>query len=304
MEFKKIFILSAFLVFIILTMNTINAVEDNSTNETLETIDTVEYEENNGTVLQSTVNDDNSSLISSTQEDTLKSDIVSYNKHDEYEYGTVKTTFNIDRNLKVKYKSNSIFGIYLCTSKGYEISENYKIILKVWTGKKVKQYNVRLHDGYYGFNTKKLKTGTHKVEVIFKGNHYEYFGCKAKTKIIVKKNYSPSKKKASKWKYVNIKIRSPKGYFAHRKLKSGDMLETVYSLGGQYSKGVYAQILDYDYPIHAKIKKVKFYFKKGGSIKTKVTRSVKNSKYSSIAKVSLIKGYKPFKAKVWYKMWG
>ena len=217
--------------------------------------------------------------------------------------------------IKVKYKSKKYyFNVALKYKNGHPIKYKY-VTLKIWTGKKFKKYKLTTNSkGVIKFSTKRLKLGTHKVKISYEDWNTVpgYYGVKY-SKIIVKKDIvkktkthtsksTTKKKKGSNWKSVTLKIKSPSSYyFACKKLKNGDKIETVYSLGGQYSKGVYAQIMDYDYPIHTKIKKVKFYFKKAGHVKTKTVKHIKNSKYSSIGKTSLISGYTPFKATVWYK---
>lgn len=345
MKIKKIFLITL-LFFTVFTISAINAVDNNATNELISSLedntqnnivdsensqDHIQINDDNSidnnkknilkssseniSYLSDSLNKDNSLLLSDsvqTNNPPLKSSFLPYNYHDDYEYGMLKTCFYMDRNLKVKYKSNSHFEITLGTKDSYYPIEHAKIILKIWTGKKVKQYDLRTnYDGFVKFNTKKLKVGTHKVQVIYNGQKFELFGCKSTTKIIVKKNIkakkttpkkkTTTKKKKSKYKTISIKIKSPKSYFATKKLKTGDKLQTVYSKGGQYYKGVYAEIIDYDYPIHTKIKKVKFYFKNNGIIKTKTVTKIRNNKYYSGAKTKLISGYTPYKAKVWYK---
>jgi len=209
--------------------------------------------------------------------------------------------------VKVKVKAKKYFKVTLKYKNGRPIKHAW-VTLRIWTGKKAKNYDFKTNSkGIIKFNTKKLKIGTHKVKISYEDwiTCPGYYGVKY-SKIIVKKTIktvkkTTTKKKKSKYKTITIKIKSPKSYFATKKLKTGDKLQTVYSKGGQYNKGVYAEIIDYDYPIHTKLKKAKFYFKNNGIIKTKTVTKITNNKYYSGAKTKLINGYTPYKAKVWYK---
>ena len=332
MKFKKIILM--LLLFTFLTISSVSAIDNNTTNDMISlednmennvvecdnTHDNLQISEDNSTsnnpkVLESSAK--NNSVLSTSAvgngDTLLKSSFLHYNYHDDYEYGMIKTEFWVfNKNLKVDYKSNSYFEFILNAYHSYSSIDHAKVILKIWTGKKVKQYTLRTNtDGWAEFNTKNLKVGTHKVQLIYNGKMYETFGCKATAKIIVKKSITKktttkkktTKKKKSNLKTVTIKINPMNSYFATKKLKTGDKLQTLSSGGGQYNRGVYAEVRSYDYPIHTKIKKVKFYFRHGYSnkIKVKTVTKIKNSKWSSQGKTSLVSDYYPFKAKVWYK---
>jgi hypothetical protein len=194
--------------------------------------------------------------------------------------------------IQVKYKSNSYFKIKVYDQDGYWIT-SHDVILKVWTGKVVKKFTLKTDSkGLAKFSTKKLKVGTHKVEVIFENSTY-YIGSSAVSKIIIKKKipvYSTS-----------IKVKSSKS--VSKKLKSGDKIKTIYSKGNKNRvDGVYAEIKDVKNPIHTKIKKAKFIFKnkKTGRLKIMKANKIKNKKNGARAQHELVKGYKPYKVKIWY----
>ena len=130
-------------------------------------------------------------------EDYEEDDYDDYDE-DEYEaYLKAPTT-------KVKHKSNSYFKIKLLNF--YDDPVKYKkITLKVWTGKKTKTYTLKTNSkGIAKFNTKKLKIGTHKVKITFKGSG-RYTGHTIYSKIIVKK--ATAKKSSSKYKIINTKAK-------------------------------------------------------------------------------------------------
>ena len=87
-----------------------------------------------------------------------------------------------------------------------------------------------------------------------------------------------------------------------KKLKNGDHIDTVYETKyRQYYPGVYVEATGggLSYPKHTKLLKAKYFFKnkKTGKIITKTSKKVK---YYSIV-IKPIKGYVPYKAKVWYR---
>ena len=97
-------------------------------------------------------------------------------------------------------------------------------------------------------------------------------------------------------------VMTPTVYFPTKKLKNGDYINTMYETKyRQYYPGVYveARLSGLEYPQHTKLIKAKFYFKnkQTGKIITKTSNKVK---YDTI-KVKPIKGYSPYKAKVWYR---
>ena len=119
---------------------------------------------------------------------------------------------------KVKYKSNSYFKINHYWWSYYSSKEpiqNSKISLTVWTGKKTKTYKLTTNrKGIAKFNTKKLKIGTHKVKITFKGDD-NYKGASIFSKIIVKKTLkkkitkktTKKKKSSSKYKIITTKAK-------------------------------------------------------------------------------------------------
>ena len=87
-----------------------------------------------------------------------------------------------------------------------------------------------------------------------------------------------------------------------KKLKNGDYIDTVYETKyRQYNPGVYVESNGggLSYAKHTKLLKAKYFFKnkKTGKIITKTSKKVK---YGTIA-IKPIKGYIPYKAKVWYR---
>ena len=145
-------------------------------------------------------------------------------------------------------------------------------------------------------STKKFKIGSHKVKITSKNSKYEV----SKTsKIVIKKK--------SNIMTVTIKIPEPNPYPNKKKLKTGDTLYAINSLGPQYGKGVYAQVINMGQRIHTKILKVKFYFENEytGKIKTKIVTKIRNyNRYDggeSTACTNFIPDYIPYKATVWYK---
>lgn len=101
---------------------------------------------------------------------------------------------------------------------------------------------------------------------------------------------------------VSVRIDGPTGYFPSKKLKNGDRIYTMYETKyRQYSPGVYveARLSGLEDPQHTKLIKAKFYFKNKQTGKI-ITKTSNKLKYDTI-KVKPIKGYSPYKAKVWYR---
>lgn len=123
-------------------------------------------------------------------------------------------------------------------------------------------------------------------------------------------SYSSSKvvkttKKISGTKVIAFK--KSKYYPVKKTLKTKDTLYSIYPANpnGQFGKGITLQIVRNGlsgYALHTKVKKVKFYYKnqKTGKYKIKTVTKIKNDKICIFIKSSLIKGYKPIKAKIWY----
>ena len=89
-----------------------------------------------------------------------------------------------------------------------------------------------------------------------------------------------------------------------KKLKNGDTIQYAYETkyGRQYDPGVTVEALCYKYgdldsAKHTKLKKATVWFKKNGKV---IKRSSSKVRYDSIT-VKLVKGYKAYKVKVYYK---
>ena len=193
------------------------------------------------------------------------------------------------------YKANKYFKVTV-KNNGKAV-KNLKLNVKVYTGSKYKNYVIKTNkNGVAILSTKKFKIGSHKVKITSKNSKYKV----SKTsKIVIKKK--------SNIKTVTIKIPEPNPYPNKKKLKTGDTLYAINSLGPQYGKGVYAQVIDMGQRIHTKILKVKFYFENEytGKIKTKIVTKIRNyNRYDggeSTAYTKFIPDYIPYKATVWYK---
>ncbi|WP_407375189.1 hypothetical protein [Methanobrevibacter sp.] len=114
-----------------------------------------------------------------------------------------------------------------------------------------------------------------------------------------------STKKISATKIIAFK--KSKHYPVKKKLKTKDTLYSIYPTNpnGQFGSGITLQILNNGlsgYSLHTKVKKVKFYYKnkKTGKYKVRTVTKIKNDKICIFIKSPLYKGYKPFKAKIWY----
>ena len=207
---------------------------------------------------------------------------------------TVKTTIKAPT-VAAYYKANKYFKITV--KKNGKAVKNLKLNEKVYTGSKYKNYIIKTNkNGVALLSTKKFKIGSHKVKITSKNSKYEV----SKTsKIVIKKK--------SNIMTVTIKIPEPNPYPNKKKLKTGDTLYAINSLGPQYGKGVYAQVINMGQRIHTKILKVKFYFENEytGKIKTKIVTKIRNyNRYDggeSTACTNFIPDYIPYKATVWYK---
>ena len=207
---------------------------------------------------------------------------------------TVKTTIKAPT-ITAYYKSNKYFKVTV--KKNGKAFKNLKLNVKVYTGSKYKNYIIKTNkNGVAILSTKKFKIGSHKVKITSKNSKYKV----SKTsKIVIKKK--------SNIKTATIKIPEPNPYPNKKKLKTGDTLYAINSLGPQYGKGVYAQVINMGQRIHTKILKVKFYFENEytGKIKTKIVTKIRNyNRYDggeSTAYTNFIPDYIPYKATVWYK---
>lgn len=149
------------------------------------------------------------------------------------------------------------------------------------------------------FKLKTDKTGHVKIKSKFKIGKHKIYAYNPKSGEKRKINVVILKRGVHK---VSVRIDGPTGYFPSKKLKNGDRIYTMYETKyRQYSPGVYveARLSGLEDPQHTKLIKAKFYFKnkQTGKIITKTSNKVK---YDTI-KVKPIKGYSPYKAKVWYR---
>ena len=112
---------------------------------------------------------------------------------------------------------------------------------------------------------------------------------------------------ASKTKSTTFKIAKNAKYWKNVK---GDTIEYFYETqkGMQYEPGVHVEALclkygDLDDAKHVKLKKATVWFKKNKNKKgkKKIKRSSSKVRYNTIS-INLVKGYKPYKLKVWYKV--
>lgn len=195
----------------------------------------------------------------------------------------IKTT--IPTKELVKYScSKKKFQIKFLDTKGKPLSAKY--------------VKVKIRDKTY-----KLKTNSHGI-VKIKSTRFKI----GKEKITLTNPASGEKRRISVVVLkrgvhkISIKIDDPTGFFPTKTVKNGDYISTVYSRGSHhYPGGVYvmSSSSSWEAPKHTKLLKAKIYFKnkKTGKIITKTSKKVKY--YSIIVKP--VKGYSPYKAKVWYR---
>lgn len=106
---------------------------------------------------------------------------------------------------------------------------------------------------------------------------------------------------ASKTKTKTFKIKDKYAHYSD--LKNGDVITYIYatSSGPDFFKGVNVLAMSNDGPDpakHTKIVKAKVWYKKKGKI---IKRTSKKLWHNTILVIKLVKGYKPYKLKVWYK---
>ena len=71
------------------------------------------------------------------------------------------------------YKQSDEYKVRVTNKISGDSVKGIKVVMKVYTGKKVKKYTVKTDsDGYASFNTKSLSKATHKVVVLVKANKY------------------------------------------------------------------------------------------------------------------------------------
>ena len=198
---------------------------------------------------------------------------------------TVKIKSTIPTKELVKYsKSNKKFQIKFLDTKGKSLKNTF-VKLKI-NGKK---YKIKTNSmGIVKINSKRFKVGKTKITALNPKS-----GEKRKIAVVV------LRKGIHK---VNVRVDDPTVYFPSKKLKNGDRIYTVYSTEyKQYNPGVYieARLSGLESPEHTKLIKAKVYFrnKYTGKVITKASSKVR---YHTI-KINMIKGYSPYKAKVWYR---
>lgn len=149
------------------------------------------------------------------------------------------------------------------------------------------------------FKLKTDKTGHVKIKSNFKIGKHKIYAYNPKSGEKRKINVVILKRGVHK---VSVRIDDPTVYFPTKKLKNGDYINTMYETKyRQYYPGVYVELTGGGLTLakHTKLIKAKFYFKnkQTGKIITKTSNKVK---YDTI-KIKPIKGYSPYKAKVWYR---
>ena len=201
-----------------------------------------------------------------------------------YAENTVKIKSTIPTKELVKFSaSKEKFKIRFLDTKGHALAGK---VVKV---KKNKHW-YRLKTDSYGYIKMKsnFKVGKHKI---FAYNPVS----KEKRKISV----VVLKKGVHK---VNVRFVVSDTAIKSKKLKNGDYIDTVYETKyRQYYPGVYVEANGggLSYAKHTKLLKAKYFFKntKTGKVITKTSKKVK---HDGIV-IKPIKGYVPYKAKVWYR---
>lgn len=199
-------------------------------------------------------------------------------------YNTVKIKSTIPTKELVKYSnSKKKFKIKFLDTKG-------KLLKNTMVKVKVKGKTLKLKTDSKGIVKIKsnFKVGKNKIVA-----YNPVSGEKRKISIVVLKKGTHK---------INIRVDDPTYYFPTKKLKNGDVVDTVYETKyRQYNPGVYVELTGGGLTPskHTKLIKAKFYFKnkKTGKVITKTSNKVK---YNTIV-VKLVKGYSPYKATVWYK---
>ena len=191
------------------------------------------------------------------------------------------------------YKKNAYMKITVKEKSSKKPVKNLKLKVKVYTKKKSRTYTLKTNEnGIAKLSTKKFTKGIHKFYINTTNSKY---------KVSKKDSLFIGTKKT-----VTLKINK------HKKLKSGDEISVfLQKKNGQYKKGVYTDVwyagsdADID-PHYTMILKAKLYFKntKTGKIMTKTTKAklftYNGEIYRDMPSSTLIKGYTPIKAKIWY----
>ena len=111
---------------------------------------------------------------------------------------------------------------------------------------------------------------------------------------------------ASKTKSISFKIKSDQKFCEkEKKLKNKDWIGYYYSTisNSDLDRGISVHTRidsELDYPKHTKLVKATVWFKKKGKIIKKSSSKVYYGGLPGIS-IKLVKGYKPYKLKVWYK---
>ena len=185
------------------------------------------------------------------------------------------------------YKKNSKMHITVKEKSTKQPVKNLKIKVKVYTNKKSKTYNLKTNSkGVAKLSTKKLKLGTHTFIVKSRDGNFSVY---KKDKIFI--GYKKS---------VTLKVNK------HKKLKSGDVISTnIQNKTGTATHVWYGGMKSDIDPHYTMILKAKLYFKdKTGKIKTKTVKgklfTYNGEVYRGLPSTTPIKGYTPYKAKVWF----
>ena len=291
MNFKKIILITLFLLSV-LTISAVSASEDvmaDNVTSVDDSQDVVEQSDDVASNQDELASDNDGDLVGDGESGNATSANATEEDpgaHDDFSYPLGSHIF--PPSVQVKYKSSQYFQVFVYDSEGDWIS-NHKITIKVWTGKTAKKYTIKTNNqGVARFNTKNLKLGTHKVKILCPAGSY-FKQSKEVSKIVVKKKISVYKK------IIKIKD-SSRG--VTKSLKYGDRLES--RIVKAY-KRLEIKTENAGDGVHFKIQKVKFFFKnnKTGKIKTVKVYKSKCNERRCLAQTKLLKGYTPYKAKVW-----
>ena len=199
---------------------------------------------------------------------------------------TIKSTIPTKTLTKYVTQKNKKFAIKFLTTKGKPL-KNTKVQIKI----KGKTYKVRTNSkGIAYIKINSFKVGKHTITAVNPKS-------KEKRKITV------TIKKKPKVKTVTLKVKNS-DYFPSKSINKYDEIHTVYETKYmQYSPGVFVEArykYGLDNPIKIKLVKAKVWFKnkKTGKI---ITRTSSKTQGGYDIYFKLIKGYTPYKAKVWYR---
>lgn len=206
---------------------------------------------------------------------------------------TVKSTIPTKTVSKHINEKNKKFSIKFLNVKGKAL-KNKVVRIKV----KGKTYKVKTNSkGIAKIKINSFKVGTHKITAINTAS-----GEKKKIKVKILKKY---KVRSVTFKVVKLKDGE---YFSKKStgLIKGDRILCFkkYKTRGQYPRGVniehwYCGKYEDIEPHHTLLLKAKLYYKNSnGKV---ITKTKKANKWGGIDTFSFVKGYTPYKVKVWYR---